>query len=173
MILSMIVAMTPDRVIGDDNRLLWHLRTDMQRFKKLTMGKTVIMGRKTFDSIGGVLEGRTNIVLTRKLSSSVYRKYDENTTLIKSTSLKNALEKVQNEEEVFIIGGAAIYKEAMPLINKLYLTTVNSSQLGDTKLPRWDPDMIFRRYTQTIWIPADKFNDYHHRFQIFEIERRV
>ena len=129
---SIIVAVAENGVIGDQNRLLWHISEDLRRFKELTTGHPVIMGRKTFESIGRPLPNRTNVVITRQ----------EGLVLAGCTvvhSLSEALALFAEEEEVFVIGGAQIYAEALPLADRLYLTRVGCAYEGDTRFPAWDP----------------------------------
>src|SRR5438093_773206 len=115
MTVSIIVAMTEDRVIGKDNKLPWHLSEDLKRFKRLTMGHAVIMGRKTFDSIGKPLPGRRNIVLSRDAN---FRPAD----VVVAANLKEALAAcAPGESEAFVIGGAALFQEALPLADRIYL----------------------------------------------------
>lgn len=130
---SIIGAMAENRVIGKDNLLIWHIPQDMKRFKNLTMGKPVIMGRKTFESIlvqlGKPLPGRTNIVVSRKgFQSEGVEVY---------ASLEAALEAAQHieEEEIFILGGAQIYEQILPIADRLYLTQVHKSYEGDAYFP--------------------------------------
>lgn len=129
--ISIIAAMDPNRVIGLNNHLPWRLPNDLKRFKTLTMGKPVIMGRKTHESIGRALPGRRNIVLS---SNPDYRASGCET----ATSLAKALEKVGEEEEVMVIGGAAVYEAALPKANRLYITLINEEYVGDTWFPWYD-----------------------------------
>src|SRR5882724_4997529 len=113
--------MTDDRVIGMNNRLPWHLSEDLKRFKRLTMGHPIIMGRKTFESIGKPLPGRANIVVTRDPSLVL-------NGVVLAGSLQEALEKGRASEggkEIFVIGGAAMFEQAHPLVDKLYLTRIH------------------------------------------------
>lgn len=118
-------------VIGVGGELPWHLPNDLQRFKQLTMGKPIIMGRKTFESIGRPLPGRKNIVLTKNIDFSV-----EGIECYSSLIL--ALGALENEEEVFIIGGGMIYKEALPRVTTIYLTEVMTQLDGDAYFPNFD-----------------------------------
>lgn len=118
--LSMIVAAAEDGAIGRGGDLIWHISADLKRFKALTMGHTIIMGRKTWDSLPkGALPGRRNVVVTRDKSFSA-----------KGADVYNSLEEAINScqgEEAFIIGGAQIYRQAMPIVSKLFLTRVYAS----------------------------------------------
>ncbi|MBT8132205.1 MAG: type 3 dihydrofolate reductase [Gammaproteobacteria bacterium] len=129
--LSLIVAMTQDRVIGRDNDLPWHLSADLKHFKTTTMGKPVVMGRKTYESIGRALPGRHNIVVTSRPDFVA-----ENITRV--ASLEAALRAAGEVAEVMIIGGAQLYAAALPMADRLYLTCVRANISGDTFFPEVD-----------------------------------
>ena len=116
--LTIVVAMNKDRVIGIDNNLPWHVSEDLQHFKKVTLGKPIIMGRKTFESIGRVLPGRKNIVITR---NSDWQHAD----VIVYKSLGAALQDDSEGEELCVIGGGEIFTEALPIADKLFLTVID------------------------------------------------
>lgn len=124
--ISAIVAMTQENVIGKNNKLLWHLPEDFKWFKWNTMGKKVIMGRKTYESIGKPLPNRENIVISKKNNI-------KNVKVV--SSIEEALSKINSNEEAFIIGGGSIYKETLPFIDRLYITTILSNMNGDTHFP--------------------------------------
>lgn len=127
--ISMIAAVGSDLGIGKDGKLLFHIREDMLRFKTLTMGHSIIMGRKTYESLPHKLPGRRNIVISRTMEGDdVYK------------SLEEALKSCESEDEVFIIGGQSIYKQALPLADTLYLTEVHASPDSDTKFPEFYAD---------------------------------
>ncbi len=128
--ISIIVAVAENGVIGDQNALLWHISEDLRRFKTLTSGHPVIMGRKTFESLGRPLPNRRNIVITRQQLEI------PNCEVVHS--LAEALALCPQEEEVFVIGGAQIYAEALPLADCFYLTRVEHAYTGDTSFPHWD-----------------------------------
>ncbi len=129
--LSMIVACANGNVIGKDNKLLWHLPEDLKRFKEITSGKTIIMGRKTFDSLGRVLPNRKHIVLTRDTS---WKYDDENVEVINDVS---KLDKyINSEEENFVIGGAMIYNLLLKNTQKIYLTRIHKDFVGDAFFPK-------------------------------------
>ena len=130
---SIIVAIAEHRAIGAKNNLLWNLPNDMKRFKELTTGHTVIMGRKTFESLPkGALPNRTNVVITRKNDASF-----EHCEVF--NDLKTAIDKHKDEKEVFIIGGANIYEQAMIFAEKLYITNVHYFfENADTFFPEID-----------------------------------
>ncbi len=128
--ISLIAIIGKNRALGKDNKLIWNIPADMNRFKKLTMGHTVIMGRKTYDSINHPLKGRFNIVITRQKDYSL-------PDCLVVHSLKDALNKAAQEEtnKIFIIGGAEIYQQAIPYANRIYLTLVEDSPAADTFFP--------------------------------------
>lgn len=127
---SIIVAVARNGVIGDKNRLLWHIAEDLRHFKALTTGHPVVMGRKTYESLGRPLPNRTNVVVTRQ------RIEIPGCTVVHS--LEEALASFGPDEEVFVIGGAQIYAEALPLADRFYLTRVERDYEGDTRFPAWD-----------------------------------
>lgn len=128
--ISMIAAMANDRVIGKDNDMPWHMPADLAHFKKVTMGKPVIMGRKTFESIGRPLPGRKNVVITRNSNWS-----HEGVDVVDSP--EKALDLLSDVEEVMIIGGGNIYSQFLPQASKLFLTFIDLQVEGDTKFPNW------------------------------------
>lgn len=129
--ISLIVAVAEDRAIGDKGNLLWHLSSDLKRFKAITTGHTIIMGRKTYDSLpNGALPNRRNIVISRQLKSlkdaEVYSDIDE------------ALKATSDEDIVYIIGGGEIYKKTFPRADELHITIVHKSYPeADTRFPEW------------------------------------
>ena len=125
--ISIIVAMSKNRVIGKDNDMPWHLSDDLKNFKKVTMGSTIIMGRLTYESIGKPLPKRKNIVLSRKLKDPNLLVFD---------NLDNALSTLKDEREIFIIGGEDIYCQTVNRANKIYLTTINEELEGDKYFPK-------------------------------------
>lgn len=131
MIISFVVAIAENNAIGKDNGLLWHLPTDLKHFKRITNGHTIIMGRKTFDSMGKPLPNRRNIVITRNADLKI-----EGAEV--TTSVDDALALCKTEEEVFIIGGAEIYREALDKTDRIYLTTVHQRFEGDAYFPELD-----------------------------------
>ncbi len=128
--ISIIAAVSENKVIGKDNKLLWKIPEDMQRFKKLTLGHPVIMGRNTFNSIGKPLTGRTNIIVTRNLN---YKP----SNCITANSIEEAIKKAQkkDQQEIFIIGGSQIYEQGIKYADKLYLTIVKGDFKGDAFFP--------------------------------------
>lgn len=131
--IALIAAMTSLRVIGDGNRMPWHLPEELQHFKATTLGKPVIMGRKTFESLGNKpLPGRLNIVLTRDTQFRV----PEGVRLVHT--VKEAMDVVQDREEVMVIGGAEIYQRFLPLADRLYLSIIHESYQGSVYFPEYD-----------------------------------
>ena len=134
--IALIVAISEDGTIGDQGKIPWHIREDLQRFKRLTMGHPIIMGRKTYESIGKPLPGRTNIVLTQSAS------FTAPPGVLTFASLNAALDhcRRQNEQSVFIIGGRKVYEAALPLADKLFVTEVHRRVAGDTTFPDYNRD---------------------------------
>lgn len=129
--ISIIVAMARGGVIGGDNKLLWHIGEDLRRFKRLTMGCPIVMGRKTYESIGRPLPGRDNIVLSSDTSLAI-----EGCVVV--SSIAEALERYSSEQQVFIIGGGQVYAQTMALAERLYVTYVDADYEGDTVFPAID-----------------------------------
>ena len=127
---SVIVAVAENGVIGDKNSLLWHISEDLRNFKRITSGHPVVMGRKTFESLGRPLPNRKNVVITRQDI--------EIEGCEVAHSLEEALAMFSADEEIFIIGGAQIYREAMPIADRFYLTRVHHAYEGDTSFPEWN-----------------------------------
>lgn len=130
MIVSLIVAMDETRAIGIDNELPWHLSQDLKHFKRITMGHHLIMGRKTYQSIGGILPGRTMIILTRNKGFQA-----EGCLIAHSFQEALHLAEERGEEEVFVIGGASVFEQALPISDRLYLTRVHTEVEADTYFP--------------------------------------
>ncbi|MFT7387306.1 MAG: dihydrofolate reductase [Candidatus Endobugula sp.] len=166
--LSIIVAMDNNRAIGKDNQLLWHLPEDLQYFKRTTMGKPIVMGRKTFESIGRPLPGRLNIVITRQ------QDWQHNGVKVVHT-IKDALRLAEAQSlidginEVMVIGGAEIYKTALPQANKLYVTRVDAQVVGDAFFPEIDENIW--QETQRESVSSDAVNNnspYDYAFCVLE-----
>jgi dihydrofolate reductase len=146
--ISIIAAIARNGVIGKNNQLPWKLPTDMKRFRALTIDHPVIMGRKTFDSIGKPLKDRLNIVVTRTWVTGLHK------GCLAASSLDNALAMIQRimtqtagKKEVFVIGGAEIYKEALPIADRMYLTLIQQD---------FDGDVYFPPYDNMGWIETDR-----------------
>jgi dihydrofolate reductase len=157
--ISLVVAMAQNRVIGLNNRLPWRLPADLRYFRRITLGKPIVMGRKTFESIGKPLDGRTNIVVTRDL------RYQASGCVVVH-SLTDALRAAGGATEIMIIGGANIYAQALPVANRIYLTSIHHDIDGDTRFPELDPaawDEIERNDHA-----PDPQNPYHYSFRILQ-----
>lgn len=131
--LSLIVAKAKNNVIGKDNKLLWHLSNDLKRFKNLTTNHTMIMGRKTFESLGRVLPNRKHVILSHNTDFKVK---DENVEIVHS--IDELKRYIEGKEEVFVIGGAMIYNLLMPYVTKMYITEIDKDFEGDTVFPPVD-----------------------------------
>jgi len=158
-LISLIAAVAENGVIGKNNKLPWHLPADLQFFKKTTLGSPLIMGRKNFESIGRVLPGRTNIVLTRNPNFA-------NADLKIAHSLKEAFGIAQGTgaDECFVIGGAEIYREALPFCQKLYITRVHGIFEGDTYMPEFEKDF---RKVSSVGNFKDERNMWDYDFEVF------
>lgn len=133
--ISIIVIISENNVIGVDNGLPWHLPADLKHFKETTMGHHIIMGRKTYESFKKALPGRTNIVITRQDGYLA-----EGCQVVKSIEEALEIARNNNEKEAFIIGGAEIYKQVLPLTNSMYLTRIHDVFEGDTYFPEYNLD---------------------------------
>ena len=133
--LSIIVAIANDNVIGKDNKLIWHIPEDLKRFKSITTGHTMVMGRKTFESLGRILPNRKHVILCNDMELNID---DENVEVLDDIS---KLDKyINSDEEIFVIGGATIYKLLMPYAKKLYITRINQDFVGDVYFPEIKED---------------------------------
>lgn len=165
MIISMIAAMASNRVIGRDNKMPWHLPADLKHFKKVTLGKPVVMGRKTFESIGRPLPGRRNIVISRQAPLQPQGAEWVN-------SVEQALALLQDQAEVMIIGGAEIYRQCLPLAKRLYLTKIELVTDGDAFFPDYleENDNAWQLVDSLIY-EADADNPYSCEF--VTLERKI
>ena len=166
-ILTLVVAAAENGVIGRNNQLLWRLKTDLRRFRELTWGRPMIMGRKTFESIGKPLPGRETIVLTRDPAFSatgvhVAGTWDE--ALAKSS----ALAEIMGSSEIAVVGGAEIYALALPHVQKIFLTNVHAAPEGDAMFPVLDRS-IFREMNRR---DHPKGPDDEYSFTFIDLERR-
>lgn len=152
--------MSKNRVIGADNAIPWHLPKELQRFKQLTMGHHMIMGRKTWESIGRLLPGRTTVIVTRQPGYHV-------AGAIVAHSVEEAVVACGGDDEIFVIGGEEIFRLALPLANRIYLTTVNIEVAGDTYMPNFDAGKW--RTLSSEFVTADERNP--HDFQVVTYER--
>ncbi len=160
MLVSIIVAVSQNNVIGRKGGLPWHLSADLQRFKRITMGHHLIMGRHTFDSIGRPLPGRTSIVLSRQPALSLPA------GVLQATNLDEALALARDDDEVFVVGGAQVYDVALPAADRIYHTLVLADVEGDVYFPQWNSSQW--RITSEDRFDADEQNDHRHVFQIFQ-----
>lgn len=160
-LISFVVAADEGNVIGNNNQLPWHLPNDLKYFKNLTWGMPVLMGRKTFDSIGKPLPGRQNIVITRS-----HQWQHEGVQVVHSVAEALALAAEADVQEVFVIGGAEIFQTAYPYAGRLYLTRVHHHFEGDVVLPSMAAGE-WRLQKQTA-CAADEKNAYAHTFQVWE-----
>jgi len=131
-IVSLVVAMGSNRAIGLQGRLPWHIPEDLKRFKALTIGHPIVMGRKTYESIGRLLPGRTSVIVTRQPGYQV-------PGAVIAHSLGDAVARCAGSQEVFVIGGGELYREALPLAQRIYLTEVDLAPEADTFFPDIDP----------------------------------
>ncbi len=161
MIISLIAAIGKNRVIGKANQLLWHLPNDFKHFKETTLGKPVIMGQRTFESIGKPLPGRQNIVLSQDAD---FR--PEGCSVVKDISSALSLARDSGQEEIFIIGGGMVYASFLPLAQRMYLTLVDASPEGDTYFPEWNP--VEWKVVSSEEHPADEQNSFRHTFVTYE-----
>ena len=158
-IVSLIVAMSRNRVIGRDNAIPWHLPGELKRFKELTLGHHIVMGRRTWDSIGRLLPGRTTIIVTRNPALRVEG-------ALMATSLPQALKIAERDDEIFVIGGEEIFRLALPLAHRIYLTTVDVELDGDTFMPVIDAALW--RKVRSESHPADAVNPLSWVLEIYE-----
>ena len=161
--LSIVVAVGKNYIIGKENGLLWHLPNDLKHFRKITEGHTIIMGRKTFESIGRVLPNRRHIVLTRSSDFQVEG-------VEKASSIEEVLKLVENEEEAFVIGGGEIYRQFLPLVQRIYMTEVDIEKDADVFFPAID-SLEWKVVEEEPGV-LDERNTIPHRFFILErVER--
>lgn len=158
--ISIIAAVARGGVIGSGNQMPWHISEDLKRFKAITLGHPVVMGRKTFESLGRALPGRTNVVITR---NSDYKA--EGCTVV--GSLEDALALFGPAEEVFVIGGGEIYRQAMEVADRLYLTLVDAHFEGDTHFPGIDP----RKWRITWRERHERGEKFPHPFEFINYQR--
>jgi dihydrofolate reductase len=161
---SLIVAMSENRVIGRDGGLPWRLSADLRRFKRLTMGHHIVMGRKTYDSIGRPLPGRTSVVISRDGN------YAPDGVLL-ARSIDHAKQLASQDTEVFFIGGGEIYRQVLPEVDRIYVTLVHAEVDGDTLFPELDSaawDLI-----ESMRGGSDEKNEYDHSFLVYDRKRNV
>lgn len=159
MLLSIIVAASDNGVIGTGNKLPWRLSGDLQRVKAITMGHHLLMGRKTYESIGRPLPGRTTVIISRSKELQV-------PGCIVVGSLDKAIEAAQSDSEAFVFGGGEIFRAALPVTDRVYFTRVHCHVDGDTHFPELDPDhwTVIRQEQY----PADEKNEFPCTFTVLE-----
>ncbi len=161
--ISIIVAVAENGVIGRGGKLPWHLAADLRRFKRLTMGHAIVMGRKTWESIGRPLAGRRMMVVSR---DPHYRSEFDDVAVVRNVDAAVELAKAAGEVEVFIIGGSDIFRCGLPLADAIYLTRVEAEIDGDAFFP--EIDWTAWQLRQSEVHDADAQNDFRHVFQMFE-----
>ncbi len=157
--LSLIAAVSRNNVIGKDNKMPWNLPADLQFFKTTTLGKPIIMGRKTWESLGRILPGRRHIVVTRNKDYTA-----EGVEIVHSTDA--ALKQASNVDEAVIIGGAHLYEEMLPLTDRLYLTEIDAEFEGDTFFPEWNKEK-WDVVSSDVHL-ADEKNPFPYRFVVYD-----
>ncbi|WP_375606988.1 MULTISPECIES: dihydrofolate reductase [unclassified Bartonella] len=160
-----IAAVAENGVIGREGAMPWHLSTDLQRFKALTLGKPIIMGRKTWDSLGRPLPGRTNIVITRDCTFNAEGAVVAH-SLSQACSLATSVASQNNVKEIFIIGGGEIFQQGLPMADKIFLTEVLASIEGDSFFPVFDKEKW--TIVQTQDIPKGDKDSHPTRFVVYE-----
>jgi dihydrofolate reductase len=157
--LSIIVAMAKNHVIGADNRIPWHLPAELKLFKDVTTGHHIVMGRRTWESIDRLLPGRTTVIVTRQPEYRV-------PGAVIAHSLDEALAASAADDEVFVIGGAELFREALPRADRLHLTVVDAEPEGDTYMPEIDWNTWREAATRSS--PADERNPLAFRYSLYE-----
>ena len=159
--LSIIVAKAKNNTIGKDNKLLWHIPDDLRRFKELTTNHNIIMGRKTFESIGRILPNRKHIIFSQNPDFKID---NENIEIVHS--MLQIQQYIEDENENFVIGGAMIYKLLMPYVTKMYVTEIDRDFEGDTVFPRINPD-IWQEISREEG-PKDEENDFKYEYVVYK-----
>ena len=157
--ISLIVAMAKNRVIGADNKIPWHLPNELKLFKSLTMGHHIIMGRRTYESINRLLPGRTTVIVTRQRDFKV-------AGAVVAHSIKEALDACRGDDEIFVIGGAELFRETLPIADRLHLTIVDAEPPGDTFMP--EIDMSEWRETSSQSFAADEKHVHAYRYAVYD-----
>lgn len=158
--ISLVVAMDRQRVIGAGGALPWHLPADLKHFREITMGKPIVMGRRTYESINRALPGRRNIVVSRNPA------WPAPPGCERAHSLEHAVQLAGAADEVMVIGGAALYRAALPRAQRIYLTEVHATVDGDVHFPPISPEQW--RETERVERPADDRNPYSCSFVVLE-----
>ncbi len=157
--LSIIVAMDKNQLIGKNNALPWYLPADLAYFKKTTLGKTVLMGRKTYDSIGKPLSNRRNVVVSRTADFKA-----SGCEVV--SSIDAALALAKNDNEIIVMGGASFYQQILPRVDRLYITEIEGEFEGDSHFPKFNRDDFLETNRQSH--PADAKNSYPYHFTILD-----
>ena len=158
--LSIIAAMSDNGVIGRDNRLPWRMPADLARFKRLTMGKPILMGRRTWESLPGLLPHRTHVIVTR---NSDYRVAGGHVV----HSLEEAIDRFGDAEELMVVGGENLYRQTLPLASRMYLTLIHGEFAGDTHFPQWRQD----EWRETGRIDHEPDENNSHAYSFITLER--
>jgi dihydrofolate reductase len=161
--ISIIAAVAENGIIGREGQLPWRLSDDLRRFKQLTMGHTIIMGRRTWESIGRALPGRRTVVVSRRPD---FRANVEGVDTASGLDKALAIAQAANDEEVFIIGGAELYRESLGQANRLYVTRVRAEVEGDTFFP--DIEWNNWQLVESEDYDADEKNEYAYRFETYD-----
>ena len=151
--------MARNRVIGANGGIPWHLPNELRLFKRITMGHHIVMGRRTFESIGRLLPGRTTVIVTRQAGYAV-------PGAIVAHSLEAALAACARDEEIFVIGGGELFRSALPLADRIHLTVVDAAPAGDTFMPEFDPGDWRESRAETF--SRDDRNPYDYRYSVLE-----
>lgn len=157
--ISIVVAMAKNRVIGANGAIPWHLPGELKLFKSVTMGHHIIMGRKTYESIGRLLPGRTTVIVTRQPAYRVPGAHVART-------IGDAIATCGDDDEIFVIGGGELYRAALPVAHRIYLTTVDAEPAGDTFMPEFD--LGEWRITSSQSFPSDDRHRYDYRFAVYD-----
>ena len=160
---ALIVAMAKNRVIGKNNTLPWHLPADLKHFKALTMGHHIVMGRKTYESIGKPLPGRTSVVVTRNAGYAP-------PGVITVNSLEAAISACGDDKEIFVIGGAELYREAIRFADRIYLTEIDADVPGDAHFTEFDHSVW--QETKRVSHPPSEKNKFPYHFVIYDRKRQ-
>lgn len=161
--IALVAAMAANRVIGKDGNMPWHLPAELQHFKKVTLGKPVVMGRTTYESIGRPLPGRTNIVLSRKYQQP----YTDDKGVIWVSSAQQAVTAAGHAEELMVIGGGHVYAEFLPHAQRLYLTQIQLETEGDTYFPDYQAEGNWQ-LLESFEHPADDKNPYSFVTEVYQ-----
>ena len=159
--LSIIVAKAKNNIIGKDNKLLWHIPDDLKRFKELTINHNIIMGRKTFESIGRILPNRKHIIFSQNPDFKID---NENIEIVHS--MLQIQQYIEDENENFVIGGAMIYNLLMPYVTKMYVTEIDKDFEGDTVFPRINTE-VWQEVSREDG-PKDEENDFNYQYVVYK-----